>query len=621
MERIVSRAAASGRGCEITVYETFELGSGRVWRRDQSSQFLMNTPVAFPTAVPSDATVEDARSLGLDTPRSVLGGLTFNRFRASWRDVVAALPGFGLTEAEQRELDSLTPTDYPRRAVYGAYLECVAASLRAALPAGVTLEHVRAAVERVWPDAPHAGPFRLRAGGEDRVHDAVILALGHVDAELNPGQAKALARAGERYFPPGIPCDIDWSRIPAGEGVVIRGMGLNFFDVVSELTQGRGGSFSTLEDGQLEYSRSGREPRVVALSRRGLPYAAKPDFVPGEEPREGAFATVERFEALLAEGPRDFDSEIWPLIRADADLAYWAVAAPEAAGELEAIREEARGGGSPESALARLGAFVDGRPEEERLDLEKEARLLVGRSFSSPEEHRLAVLEAVEMDARTAMNPAGSPRQHAVFALNQARWALKGFVARGILTEESRHRRLRGWFEPLVEGLASGPPSRRIAEFAALVRAGVVEVAGPSPVVVTDTATGRFRVTSPWVEGQKLEGSWLVEAMMPVNAVAALASPLVKALGEEGLARPHRLIVDGVEYSGTGFAVTGTDRVMLGSGGTPTPGLHCLGLQLSSLEWGTAIAAESDGAWLGSALTIADADAIADSVLRRGPQD
>ena len=76
--------------------------------------------------------------------------------------------------------------------------------------------------------------------------DSVVLALGHLDARLNPEQRELQAAAEELgllYFPPAAPADVDWSAVPAGKPVLVRGMGLNFFDVMGQLTEGRGGRF------------------------------------------------------------------------------------------------------------------------------------------------------------------------------------------------------------------------------------------------------------------------------------------------------------------------------------------------------------------------------------------
>ena len=51
-------------------------------------------------------------------------------------------------------------------------------------------------------------------------------------------------------------------------------MGLNFFDAMGQLTEGRGGKF--IDAGhRLDYLPSGQEPLIIAASRRGTPYRTK----------------------------------------------------------------------------------------------------------------------------------------------------------------------------------------------------------------------------------------------------------------------------------------------------------------------------------------------------------
>ena len=78
------------------------------------------------------------------------------------------------------------------------------------------------------------------------------------------------------------------------EPVLLRGLGLNFFDHLALLTSGRGGRF-VREDSpdsqnspygrRLRYVPSGKEPRLFAGSRRGVPYHARGDNEKGAHGR------------------------------------------------------------------------------------------------------------------------------------------------------------------------------------------------------------------------------------------------------------------------------------------------------------------------------------------------
>lgn len=56
--------------------------------------------------------------------------------------------------------------------------------------------------------------------------------------------------------------------------MLLRGLGLNFFDYMALLTTGHGGTF-VRSGSLLVYRPSGNEPRLYAGSRRGIPYHAR----------------------------------------------------------------------------------------------------------------------------------------------------------------------------------------------------------------------------------------------------------------------------------------------------------------------------------------------------------
>ncbi|MDO5492358.1 MAG: hypothetical protein Q4F53_01955, partial [Nesterenkonia sp.] len=181
---------------------------------------------------------------------------------------------------------------------------------------------------------------------------------------------------------------------------------------------------------------------------------------------------------------------------------------------------------------------------------------------------------------------------------------------------------VEGWFEALVEGLASGPPVQRIEELVALSRAGMVEFLGPDPNFEVERDSGTFIAESPWVDADPVHASWLLEAMMPANRVQLSDSPLVAGLLADGYARPREILDSvGSPRAGKGFDVTDPPYRLIDARGEVLDGVYVLGLQLSSVQWGTAIAAESGGSVADTARTLADADAAAAGILARAGLD
>ncbi|WP_369046481.1 FAD/NAD(P)-binding protein [Sinomonas sp. P10A9] len=615
---------AGGQRLEVTVYDPYSPGPGKVWRTEQPRLFLMNTQSFYPTLIPSEP--------GLAPP---LAGGSFDEWRAAQREAIDA-GACTLSSDEQAELKGLEARDFPPRPLYGRYLTDTWAALLAAAPTGVTVRHVAAEVARVGR-TPHGFAVTC-VNGRAQEADAVVLALGHVPAGLGREQqalAAAAGRLGLHYFPPAAPADVDWDQLPAGETVLVRGMGLNFFDVMAALTEGRGGRFAEGPDGRLEYTPSGREPRIVAASRRGVPYRGKAELDAYYAPS----VRLRWFTRAAALAPRaagiqpSFDQDLWPLLHRDTLWAYYSTLARVEPGavadgfldELSAALAVEGPGWEQRASRAAHDGVVSAR----RLDLRALGSPLAGWHAHDRADLDARVLAHLDEDAAGSARGEDDPVKMAIAALHRGRAVLKEAVADGGITEASWVSGMRGWFEGLVEGLASGPPALRIRQLAALVRAGVVSTVGPEPRFSVDRSGPAFTASSPWVGGPDVRARWLVEALAPANVIARADSSLVAGLLADGLVRPRFLAgADGVPQPASGLDVTVPPYRALDVNGLPVEGLYVLGLQLSAVQWGTAIAAEAhpfaapgeanDGApYPSGQRTLRDADAIARDILGR----
>ncbi|WP_422391188.1 FAD/NAD(P)-binding protein [Arthrobacter sp. N1] len=601
----------------IHVVEPHDPGPGHIWRTDQSRLFLMNTPCLYPTVVP----VGDAADRMAAPPVA----LSFDAWRRRAVDGLIS----GLTVDDRTECTTLTSSGFPSRALYGRYLAWVFGEVVRLAPSGVSIVHHRkeaVSLDRADRAAGQGWDIGLDDGQVLRVDD-VVLAVGHLPATLTPEQEKlqdAAARHGLQYWPPAVPADVAWNRLPAGKTVLIRGLGLNFFDAMIQMTEGRGGRFSSAGDGRLEYTPSGKEPRLVAASRRGVPYRAKASlesYIPRSVRLR--FCTVERVLAFRRSGIQPgFDHDLWPLLHRDTLWAYYSTlcrvephcltGTPEVLlGELDAALN-LDGPAWEAAAAAAIGALV---PADRRIDVESLAHPFAGRRFDDGEEFSAAVLVYLDEDAAGSARGEDDPLKMAIGAMNAGRSVIKEAVADGGISGASWNAELRGWFEPLVEGLASGPPPLRIAQLAALVRAGIVRFVGPNPAFGFDPDEGLFRAASPWVRGEAFTARYLVEAMMPANRVSTSLSPLMRDLLAKGTVRPRTFMAeDGVPVTSAGLDVTAPPYRAVDNTGREQESLFVIGLQLASVQWGTAIAAEA-GAPLGAgARTLLDADAIAGAI-------
>jgi uncharacterized NAD(P)/FAD-binding protein YdhS len=633
LERLLANwAPTTPAAClHIDVIDPYPAGPGHVWQPGQSRLYLMNTQSFYPTVVPEDPELA-----------APLAGRTFD----PWRELQRKDPDPALSADERTELSGLGSAGFPSRALYGRYLRSTLEELLEKLPAGVTVDFHQTTATSVRPAAGpgNAGFDVALADGTELTVGSVVLALGHLDSRLNPEQRELQAAADElglKYLPPAAPADVDWSGIPAVQPVLVRGMGLNFFDVMGQLTEGRGGKFLPAPDGAgLTYLPSGREPSIIAASRRGTPYRAKATLA-GYYPAAVSlrYCTEDALAKFAAAGILPaFDHDLWPLLHRDVVWAYYSTLArthPDAvgadpagflAGLEEALQPHAHSTVKWEEAA---GAVIDAhvRPAY-RLDLLGLAAPLAGRSFASRAELDAAVVDYLLDDARRSALGEDDPVKMAIGALHHGRAVLKTAVADGGITEQSWVAGLRGWFESFVEGLASGPPALRAEQLAALARAGVVSFVGPDPKFGVDRKARAFTAASPWVAGrdggggEAVQAAVLIEALAPANRVAINASPLLEQLLADGLVRPRLMMsVEGTPVQSSGLEVLPHPYRPVGANGSVTEGIYVLGLQLSAAQWGTAIAAEArqqqGPVYRSGQRTLRDADEIARDILGR----
>ncbi|MET3952941.1 FAD/NAD(P)-binding protein [Arthrobacter sp. UYEF36] len=640
LERLLANWVPAGPDdtLHIDVIDPYPAGPGHVWQPGQSRLYLMNTQSFYPTVIPEDP----------DLARP-LAGHTFDR----WRELQREQPHPCLSAEERAELSRLGAADFPSRALYGRYLRSTLEELLSRLPAGATVEfHDTTATSVRHAAAPRAGEAADNRVGFDvgladgavLTVDSVVLALGHLESRLNPEQRELQAAAqdlGLLYLPPAAPADVDWAQVPAVKPVLVRGMGLNFFDAMGQLTEGRGGRFLPGENGGLRYLPSGREPLIIAASRRGTPYRAKATLAGYYPDAVTLRYCTERALAKFAEtGIRPaFDHDLWPLLHRDALWAYYSTLARSQPGAivtdpkefLQALEEALR----PHAhSAAKWDDVVDSvleihvRPAH-RLNLLGLAAPLAGRSFGSRAELDNAVVDYLLDDARRSALGEDDPVKMTIGALHHGRAVLKTAVADGGITDESWVAGLRGWFESFVEGLASGPPALRAEQLAALVSAGVVRFVGPDPKFGVDRKAGTFTAVSPWVgngaedgRGEVVQAVAMIEALAPANMVTVNESPLLEQLLAEGLVRPRLMMtVEGAPVPTSGLDVAPHPYRPLGANGSVTEGLYVMGLQLSAVQWGTAIAAEarqqSGPVYRSGQRTLRDADEIARAILGR----
>lgn len=607
VERLIANAQQLGESpVRILLVEPYRPGGGRIWDADQPSHLLMNTLCADATHF-ADETVEMRGPLRTGptlhdwAQRIVTGEITH-----------LGSPERPLDEEHRAEAARLLSHSHPSRRFLGGYLEWCHAQDLAEAPVGIEVEHVRGTATSLEPSArgwsigvqdgvlpsdPGADPAAPSTSFEA---DAVVVATGHADAEAVGRSAElgaAAEAAGLWYGSPTSPISQhELDALAPGQTVIVRGLGMNFFDYLSMLTLGRGGSFQADPTGRdaLQYVPSGREPHLVVGSGRGVPYRAKGRFGRMTPVFPRLHQTPELLSALRekAESGRgmDFMTELYPAIMKDSAHQYYSVLAqqrPEVFAEpvqtvLDALAEHDWGSAELEQIIARSVPEAHDRLEVPVLDRPLERVVL-----ESPEALRDWWLEDLRRDVQEADLGMDSALKCASVQIGAGRGPLRTLVRYGGVHGISYRDHVEGWFRGFAGMLASGPPARRIDELIALVEAGIVQPLGARMRV--EVREGSYVATSETVPGHEHRARALLEAHLPPSALRRSANPLLKHLRDTGRARPF-VIADPTAPEGveTGALDVGPPPYRVRDAtGAEQAGLYAVGVPLESLLWGT----------------------------------
>ncbi|MFF4831504.1 FAD/NAD(P)-binding protein [Streptomyces sp. NPDC001315] len=571
-------------GVRLTVHvvDPAPPGPGRVWRTAQSAELLMNTVACQVTLFTDDS---------VDCSGPVRPGPSLYE----WAD------------------GALGPDDYPTRAAYGRYLEWVFAKAVREAPDTVRVETHRARAVRLDDASDGRQVLTLDDGRVLPALSAVVLAQGHLPTAADGTQQRLAAYAGRhglRHVPPANPADVDLCGLAPGEPVLLRGLGLNFFDHMALLTTGRDGHFvHDARGGRLRYIPSGREPRLYADSRRGIPYQARGDNAKGPYGRHTPLVLTPevvagfRKRADSGEAP-DFLAEIWPLVAKEVETVYYTSLIPLTCRPDFTERFLAVPHRDPQEALL-LDEFDV--PLTDRWCWDRTSRPYAERDFEHPGQWRDWLLSYLREDAaQAALGNTRGPLKAALDVLRDLRNELRLIVDHGGLTGPSRRDHLDRWYTPLNAFLSIGPPRRRVEELVALLEAGVIEVLGPRLQVRCED--GAWVAHSPDVPGSAVRVTTLIEARLPEPDLRRTSDDLLTQLLKTGRCRPHT--VDGYETGG--LDVTQRPYHLIDREGRPHARRFAFGVPTEGVHWVTAAGARPGV----DSVTLSDADAIARAALR-----
>ncbi|MBO1901375.1 FAD/NAD(P)-binding protein [Leucobacter weissii] len=583
LERLLANHAAvsPNLGLEIRLVDPHEPGGGRIWRRNQSPLLKLNSmfeDVAFFT----------------DASCRIEGPVAPGPSLAEWVELVRAgeidLPEWA-DALLRHEVETSNGRDFPTRRLNNAYLGWAYDEVRrrSSPAASVVWQRDTAVAVSAAEDAGDGGPYAVElASGARIVADIVVYALGHNGAQPSDEAillAEFAAAHGLGYVAPAFTADLELDWVPAGEDVIVRGMGLAAVDLVVLLTEGRGGRFARDAEGALRYLPSGREPVLHLGSRRGVPYRSKITSELVGDPVALEYLGPDFHDRVAAsDAPLDFDRDVWPLVAAELLTGYYRelfTGHPErVVGDWSAFAPRLR------RVLAETGGYASERLAElirahvpdpaDRFDLASFDRPLV----FAPDVGDVVAAGAAAGPGRSpadAADPADAVtarvREHIVRDLSlrteQRRSAVQGLFFAALFAYASlaevpperwnavsRTRSLPKRWHTFFSYLASGPPGHRLEELLALADAGAVRFLGGDLRLSLDDEAGRFVAegsarTRAGVALARRSARTLIDAWLPEAQAARSDNPLLRRLVADGVVAELRL-ADAAHRGSTG---------------------------------------------------------------------
>jgi uncharacterized NAD(P)/FAD-binding protein YdhS len=434
---------------------------------------------------------------------------------------------------------AIEPGDFLPRRLYGEYLQSFREFLiEQANSYCEIIEHQASAIDLTNAD----NRLTVILSDETRIRaDYLFLAVGQIPQPSKTGGLDDSRQHITRPYP--LPDQL--AAVAPGETVAIAGLGLSAVDAILALTFGRGGRLQT-RGGVHVYVPSGREPRIVAFSRSGLPYRSRP--VLGAPLKYDPIVFHRNsIDALRAErGPKlDYDSDVLPLLLTELRVAYW-----------RAVHAQVHGWDSSEDALNRMrSAFLAGRLESYLDQLDEHADRFDAHtayfgtipsgdasplqdSASYQDWYRTWLSDDVE---QAQLGVSRSPLKAALEICREFRDVIRYAVDFGGLTDQSSDKFFSLHAET-INRIVVGPQKERTAEVLALIGAGILNVPlGANPTATYDGSSKQWKLRSSLLRAEFETGAdWMYSAVTSRLHSLSDDADIIGAMARKGLLKPLR---------------------------------------------------------------------------------
>ncbi|WP_446470717.1 FAD/NAD(P)-binding protein [Xenorhabdus stockiae] len=592
LERLVTRLNDNpGKyNLDIILVDYHKIGQGRIWDSSQSENYIMNTLSTEISAFSGHGSIDEAR------------------------------PGYGPSFAEwwRNEFNDFEKYQgYAPRKYYGKYLEFVYKTIKKHLPIGIKLIERNDLIIDIEKD--NGGYYVVSKNHLKWKSNAIILTTGHSKNEYSD-KINKLSNFTERnseikFFGDGYASEMVLSSIKPNESVGVIGLGLSFFDIISELTEGRGGQFIE-KNGDFIYLPSKLEPNLYCGSRSGLPILARgKNEKSSNYKHEHRIFTISKVKKLRSRRKNnlDFIEDIWKLLEAEVNYVYFnqiiinEIGINSSKTFTSAIVNENI---EDSEKLSLIASEILGR-EVLSLNLKTLARPFSKKNFTNIEEWENSLISLLSDDLSEAESGnISSPLKSALDVLRNSRDNIRAAVDFGGLSPND-HKLFLYEYLPIITLLSAGPPLFRIKQLIALIKAGVVTIVPPNMDISYNDKT--YILCSDAVNHYQQPVTTLIDARIPTVSLQTDKNPLIKNLFNKGIFSPFvnhgdnnlAFVTGGVNVTTSPFHPIGADNEIHHN-------LFVLGIPTEHTRWFMQSGSSRPSHWIDFMI---DADSIANSAL------
>ncbi len=392
----------------------------------------------------------------------------------------------------------IKPDDFLPRRLLGEYMAWFREIMKNQAPASLKIIEHKAKATDFYP---FNNRFAVElSNGSSIDTDYLFLTVG----QISEPKTKHLDNRSKKYIDTPYPLPEQLKFINPKDTIAITGLGLTAFDAILALTIGRGGKIVT-SAGVDSYIPSGKEPRIVAFSRSGLPYRSRPNIGAPLKYESIVFTRSSIDTLLLKRGFKlDFDIDILPLLFTEMRIAYHRAKYGRDFGWTKAQKlienlREAFVSGYLESYLSELDSYdpIVFEPKLIYFESFTNSHNIDSNTIAKTVTYEGWIRKWLEDDLKESQLGTNlSPLKAALETFREFRDIIRYAVEFGNLTNESSDR-FFSIHSRTLNRIGVGPQKEHTTIILALIRAGILNVSlGPNPNVAWNETMNKWSLSS-----------------------------------------------------------------------------------------------------------------------------